>query len=247
MKQEDMAVRFNEKKLNRTDIEQRTVSRHRIAGGTRPDLRVVRVNDRLLAVKDFRYSSTIFRYIIGPILIRREYGALVKLSGAKGVPQIESKIDKCAIAMEHISHKTLGEIPEDSIGNDFYYELAKIVDEIHKRGVAHCDLRSRGNVLVGEDGKPYVVDFAACVYLGRGINPFTRWLFYQFVEADKNAVIRLKKKFSPGHLSETEKAEIAHPMPFEKQARWIGCTVRNLVRALSTERKCNNQSQATKR
>ena len=230
----------------REDIEKGTIFRHRTAEGTRPDLRVVKFENDMLAVKDFNGSSSLFKHIIGPILIRREYGALQKLIGVKGIPQLKFKIDKCAIAMEHIDHKTLSMFPEDAVGNEFYAKLAKVVENIHSRGVAHCDLRSRGNVLVGENGEPYVVDFAACVYLGRGINPFTKWLFNQFVEADKNAVIRLKSKFSPGHLTEDEKAEISHPMPLEKQARAIGGFVRNVVRNLSDSKRTEKQSSISK-
>ena len=91
--------------------------------------------------------------------------------------------------------------------------------------------------MLGDDGKPYVVDFAACVFLGRGINPFFKWLFGQFVLADRNAVLRIKKRLSLELLSEEDTAELATPLPFERPARVFGETVRKITRKLLTRNK----------
>ena len=123
-----------------------------------------------------------------------------------------------------------------SLGNGFYAALREVVDGIHARGVAHCDLRSRGNVMLGEDGRPYIVDFAASAFRGRGINPFTRWLFNQFVLADRNAVLLVKQRLSPELLTEAEKDELTRGLPYERPARLIGQSVRKLTRRLLTRR-----------
>ena len=86
----------------------------------------------------------------------------------------------------------------------------------------------------GEDGTPYVIDYAACVYRGRGLNPLTRWLFGQFVLADRNAVLLMKRRHSPGLLTDADKAELARELPFERPARFIGENVRKLTRKLLT-------------
>ena len=178
--------------LSRNFIEHHTVDFLRKAGGTRPDLRVVDTPDGKIVVKDFKNSDTLFKLIVGPILIRREYGALRKLIDVQGIPQLVGKIDRYAVAIEHIPATSLDNHIDEALTDQFYDSLRMVVDKMHERGVAHCDLRSRGNVMLGDDGKPYVVDFAACVYLGRGINPLTRALYKQFVLADNNAVLRIK-------------------------------------------------------
>lgn len=249
--------------LSRKAIEAATVSYYRTAGGTRPDLRVVELNGKRIVVKDFIRSDPLFRLIVGPILIRREYGALRKLVGVEGIPQLVGRIDRYALAMEHVAGISLAELDSSNqpaspgseensdfcsqlpaskskakiLDEDFYARLRETVDQMHSRGVAHCDLRSRGNVMLGEDGRPYLVDFAACVFKGRGINPFFRWLFHQFVLADCNAILRIKQRHSPELLTEDEKAELAHPMPFERPAKFIGENVRKLTRRLLTRRK----------
>ena len=223
-------------RLDRKTIEANTVDYYRTAGGTRPDLRVVDLDGRRIVVKDFRKSDFLFRVIVGPILIRREFGALRNLIGVDGIPQLVGKLDRYALAVEHVHGAALDHIRPDSLTNDFYTQLRGVIDAMHSRGVAHCDLRSRGNVMLGDDGRPYVVDFAACVFRGRGINPFFHWLFHQFVLADENAVLRVKQRLSPELLTDVEKTESATPLPFETPARKFGETVRNLTRRFLTKR-----------
>ena len=223
-------------RLSRAEIEKYTVEFYRHAGGTRPDLRVVDINSTQIVVKDFKRSDFLFRVIVGPILIRREYGALRNLIGVNGIPQLACKLDRYALAMEHIPGKSLEHVKPGVLDSSFYCDLQKIIDDMHSRGVAHCDLRSRGNVMLGDDSKPHVVDFAACVYRGRGINPFFRWLFKQFVIADENAILRIKQRLSPELLTEDEKQKLIKPLPFERSARFIGENIRKLTRKLLTRR-----------
>jgi len=232
MKHTDELVR-----LDRKAIEEHTVDYYRTAGGTRPDLRVVELDGRRIVVKDFRRSDFLFRLIVGPILIRREFGALRNLMGVHGIPQLVGRLDRYALAIEHVHGTSLDRIEPGTLTNEFYAQLRETIDAMHSRGVAHCDLRSRGNVMVGDDGSPYVVDFAACVFRGRGINPLFSWLFNQFVPADRNAVLRIKQRLSPELLTDEDRADLAISLPFETPARKFGETVRNLTRKFLTKRK----------
>jgi hypothetical protein len=222
--------------LTRQLIENHTVEYYRTAGGTRPDLRVVDTPDGRIVVKDFRGSDFLFRMIVGPILIRREYGALRKLIGVEGVPQLIGRIDRYAFAVQHVPGVSLDQRLPRPLDDAFYTDLRRVIDDMHARGVAHCDLRSRGNVMLGDDGHPYVIDFAACVFLGRGLNPFFKWLFGQFVLADRNAVLIIKQRMSHELLSDADKTELATPLPYERPARAFGQTVRRITRKLLTRR-----------
>lgn len=223
-------------KLTRKIIEENTVGFYRNAGGTHPDLRVVQLDDKKLIVKDFRHSDFLFRVIVGPILIRREYGALCKLIGVEGIPQVAGRIDRYALAMEHIPGTSLEHISQGVLDNGFYSNLRSVIDNMHSRGVTHCDLRSRGNIMLGENGLPYVVDFAACVYKGKGINPFIRWLFHQFVLADRRAVLIAKRRLSPELITDEDQDELNTPLPFEGPAKAFGCSVRNITRFFLTKK-----------
>lgn len=224
-------------RLSRQYIDEHTVHYYRTAGGTRPDLRSIDIDGARVVVKDFSRSDTLFRLIVGPILIRREFGALRILNGVRGVPRLVGRLDRYALAMEDVMGRNLFEVEPETLDQEFYSRLMRVVDDMHSRGVAHCDLRSRGNVVRGGDGLPYLVDFAACVFRGRGVNPVFSWLFKQFAAADRNAVLRIKQRLSPELLTESEAAELAAPMPFERPARFIGENLRRLTRRLLTRRR----------
>lgn len=221
--------------MTREEIENNTVALLRTAGGTRPDVKVVEVDGCRTIVKDFRRSDRLFRIIVGPILIRRESGALAKLKEINSVPQLLQRIDRHAMVIECAEGTVLRDYKGD-IPDGFFEDLTGVMRDIHSKGVAHCDLRSSGNVIVGSDGKPKVIDFAACVMRGHGLNPFINFLFRQFTAGDLYAVLMLKQKHAPEKLTQEDKDRLATPLPYETLAKNIGCGVRNITRKLLTRR-----------
>jgi hypothetical protein len=45
--------------------------------------------------------------------------------------------------------------------------LAALLQRVHRRGIAYVDLHKRENILVGEDGRPYLIDFQISVQLAQ--------------------------------------------------------------------------------
>jgi len=208
----------------------------RTAGGTRPDLALYELDGRRVVVKDFRGSDPLFRLLIAPILVRRERAALLRLSGVPGIPQYLADIDHLAFAAEYAAGTSLDKLGECVPDPAFFDSLSQTVRLMHARGVAHCDLRSRGNVILGEDGRPYLVDFAACVMRGRGYNPIVNWLFARFSEADEDAVLLIKKRLAPQLLTEAETARLSRTIPLHGAAVWLSRTIRALTRRVFIRR-----------
>jgi len=221
-------------KLSRDSLDERVVRTLRAARGSRPDLKLIDVQGRLAVLKDYRNCDPLFRTLIGPILIRREIGALRKLAAVEGVPKLIGRMDKHAILIEHVDGRPLREVERDSLDAGFFSRLVDLINRMHSVGVTHCDLRTGGNILVGSDGQPYLIDFVSCVLLGRGWNPFIRFVFREFRRADLRAVPLAKKRVCPSLLTPEDEAELAHPLPFERPAVFIGKTVRNVVRRVFT-------------
>ena len=61
------------------------------------------------------------------------------------------------MARRYIEGNPLGR--KDEVGDEFFPGLRGILDVLHARGMAYVDLHKRENVLVGSDGKPYLLDF----------------------------------------------------------------------------------------
>jgi hypothetical protein len=47
----------------------------------------------------------------------------------------------------------------------FFPMLEALLRRVHQRGIAYVDLHKRENILVGEDGRPYLIDFQISLQL----------------------------------------------------------------------------------
>lgn len=47
----------------------------------------------------------------------------------------------------------------------FFAMLETLLERVHRRGIAYVDLHKRENILVGEDGRPYLIDFQISLQL----------------------------------------------------------------------------------
>lgn len=64
---------------------------------------------------------------------------------------------KNAFAHDYIEGRPL--LDEDRLSNEFYGNLENNLKIMHDRGTAYMDLHKRENIILGEDGNPYLIDF----------------------------------------------------------------------------------------
>lgn len=109
------------------------------------------------------------------VLLRREARALEVLAGLHGIPVVCSEAawrgasgavpapaQNQVLVRSFVAGLPLHlarELPED-----FFDLLERLVREVHARGVCHNDLHKEQNVMVAEDGRPWLIDFqlASC-------------------------------------------------------------------------------------
>ena len=97
--------------------------------------------------------------------------ALERLAGLAGVPGLDhpaSATDaRGELSREYLTGRPLHEA--EQLPRDFFERLEELVRAVHARGVCHNDLHKEQNVLVGEDGRPALIDFQlASVHARRG-------------------------------------------------------------------------------
>ncbi len=84
---------------------------------------------------------------------------------------------------------------------EFFDYFQEVVDAIHARGVVHCDLKNRRNVVVGEGYRPYLVDFTTAFSRGGPLSLFRNHAYRRFLLDDQKAVVKAKlqvgKMYSP--------------------------------------------------
>ncbi len=218
------------------ELRAHAVKTFRQGGGSRPDVLLIRADGVEAVLKDYGRADPWFRRLVGPLSARREARALRQLEGVRGVPRLLRVVGREALLLEHVPGTSARHAPPGGLTPEFFERFYRLVERLHAAGVAHCDLRSQGNILVGADGEPHVVDFAAHFRRGRPWNIAARWMYRKFCQADRVAVARLKRSHAPDLLTEAERQALARDRktPLERTARFIGKSVRNLSRWLLT-------------
>ncbi len=178
--------------LSRDTIEQYLVSNLRPGGGTRPALLLIEDRGKRAIVKDYRASGWLLRRVFGPWLIAREERIYLRLSGAPGIPNVIGKLDRHALVVEFVRGRAASECPEGSLPPDFFERLSAVVNSLHERGVVHCDLKNRSNIVVGDGNVPYIVDFASAFTYSGALGPLRRLVFRCFQVDDRRAVIKAR-------------------------------------------------------
>jgi len=182
------------------------LTRAQLAGATRellnrgsrrnPDVLLVEHAGERLVVKDFAPRGALVRATIGRVIAAREARAYQRLAGHPAVPRFRGWIDELAFALEYrpgrrMSRRLAGRVPAD-----FLARLDDALAEMHRRGVAHLDLRHRSNVLVGEDGRPVLIDFGSAVCV-RPDGLAARWLLPLLARVDRRALAKWRARLAP--------------------------------------------------
>ena len=123
--------------------------------------------------------------------LEREYAAYQRLEGVAGVPACFGLLAERYLLMEYIDgtayrHATWQD--RDS----WFAQLLLVIQAFHARGVSHGDLKSKTNMIVGRDQKPYVIDFGTTFLHKEGFHPINNHLFEYGKRLDINAWVKHK-------------------------------------------------------
>jgi serine/threonine protein kinase len=186
--------------MTRKDIEKNSICLVRGRFG-KPDLNRISLDGQTYMVKDVRKRHWFLRWTLGLWLIQQEWKVYSRLKGVSGIPQPVERIDRFAFAMEYISGKAVGR--DEMLSPSFFSELERVLREVHSRGVVHLDLRHKGNILVSDDGKPYLIDFNSSFSFKEG-GMLRRLFFPLFRWVDYGGLLKLKERATPSSMTPEE-------------------------------------------
>jgi serine/threonine protein kinase len=223
---------FDSLKLH--DLPRRQCGVLRGPSSTRPTLWVVEEDGVRAIVKDYSLNRFLYRNIIGRFLIWRESKAYRRLRGLEGTATFYRVIDGLALIIAEVSGKNMEELEKDEmLPEDFFKELRALAGSIHRRGLAHCDLKRAPNILLGNNGKPYVVDWSASISQREfRFFPFNR-IYQRFVLDDLNAIIKLQLKHDPDSIDPDEKRRYYYRSKIEKLIRAVRDRGRDLLQRIA--------------
>jgi predicted Ser/Thr protein kinase len=137
--------------------------------------------------------------------LAREYGAYRILEGIPGVPRCHGMLGGRYLVLQHVRGTPYREaVIEDR--ERWFALLLETLKACHGRGVAHGDLKRKSNLLAGDDGRPWIIDFGLTVVRKEGFHPINHRLFSFFRQLDLNAWIKHKYQGRFDEVSETDRA-----------------------------------------
>ena len=169
----------------------------------------------------------------GRLLARHEADMYRRLADVEVVPRFVGMCGLDTIAHEYIEGHPLRK--GEHVPDDFFARLAEALAVIHSRDMAYVDLEKCENVLVGEDGRPYLFDFQIAWFVARkhgGALPPARWLLRRLQRGDLYHLRKLRRRTRPDQLTPEELAE-SYRRPFWLHAhRWLTWPLQRIRRGV---------------
>jgi hypothetical protein len=194
---------------------------------------------------DVRYVLKLsdFRFVLGTLLRPlamffswREYRIYKRLEGIEGIPALGPRFGRRGYFHRYIEGKTLHELEKGgSLPDDFFAKLAAIISQVHERRIFYLDLNKRGNIILGDDSQPYLIDFQICFLIRKrnGLpGKLIDWIFKNLVREDIYHLYKHKRHFQPRLMTE-EELLLATRTPFnEALSRYVGTPYRKVKRLI---------------
>lgn len=160
------------------------------------------VEDRKLVIKTAMGRGPLRR--ARQATLEREYEAYRRLQGVVGVPACYGMIAGRYLVMEFIDGTPYRQATWQD-RDQWFAELLEVIRAFHARGVSHGDLKSKTNLIVGRDQKPYVIDFGTTFVHRDGFHPVNNYLFEFGKRMDINAWVKHKYHGHYADVSEEDR------------------------------------------
>ena len=204
--------------LSRSNLANQTVQYVRRGKPWQADLLLVKLNGKMGLVKDYSKRPWLYRVFVGRASTWRERVIYQKLQGLPGIPRFFGRIDRYALVVEYIPGQAASQVKPGLVGPEFFDRLQSVVDRIHQRGIVLCDLRHTANIIVSDQGEPYLVDFCTAFERGSWWNIIKKWLYELFHQDDLLGIAKLKKHLAPELLSDEERDKLERGLFLEGPA-----------------------------
>lgn len=163
-----------------------------------PNVRLLFRDGRPVVEKTYRGKVLPVR-MLGFVLISWERFIYNKLRGIEGIPESLPSPDRLSLVTGFMGGENL-KVAGQAPGNDYFDSLKTLISRMHGRGVIHLDLRNRRNYGIDDQGNPYLVDFATCLYL-----PWEGKVKKIFEAIDWMGFAKVKQKLRPELMNESDR------------------------------------------
>ncbi|MBI1850522.1 MAG: hypothetical protein HYR85_09280 [Planctomycetes bacterium] len=139
-------------------------------------------------------------------LSRRESSLYEIAARVPGVPAFLGRRGPASYAHRYVDGVTIDRYAR-RVPDSFFDDLERIVDGLHELGLAYVDMAKDENVIVGDDGRAYLIDFQISLRLPKGrvgrfvLGPIVR----HFQAEDRYHLAKQKRLYRPDLLTDRDR------------------------------------------
>ena len=150
---------------------------------------------------------------LGRWLCARELRFYGRLADLPNVPAVLGTLGRTGFVHAYVEGRPL--CKHRPVPDGFFAQLLAVLDELHRRDVAYVDTNKPENILLGDDGRPHLIDFQISWDLHRGRTRLNRWWLGLLQAEDLYHVRKHRRRLRPDELPEHDRA------PEERASPWI--------------------------
>jgi len=170
---------------------------------------------------------------LGRLSAAYESFVLQQVDDLQGVPRFRGCPDPWCVAHDFVPGKPLHR--NSQVNDEFFPRFLNLLRGIHDRGIAYVDLEKARNILRGDDGNPYLIDFQTAFYVPAkffGETTLFRFVRGRLQRADMYHAMKHYRRVRPDRLTAEEIAQTrqkpvsvrlgnALVAPYKKVRRWL--------------------------
>ena len=150
---------------------------------------------------------------IGRFLARREARIYRALSDVASVPDFSGMWSDCGFAHDYVEGHPLRR--DEAVGDEFFDQLQTLIATIHARNMAYVDLEKCENLIVGQDGRPHLIDFQiswSMPALWERCCPPLAWFRKKLQHMDEYHLLKHRRRARPDQLT-PEQLDESYKLP----------------------------------
>jgi hypothetical protein len=147
---------------------------------------------------------------VGRWLCRRELRFYRALAELPNVPRLLGTVGKTGFVHAFVPGQPLRR--HLNVPDGYFGKLQALMGEIHSRRIAYVDANKSPNILVGDDGQPYLIDFQISWDLHElGNTRLNRCWLRRLQREDRYHILKHKRRLRPHELTPEERQAAQQP------------------------------------
>ena len=182
---------------------------------------------------------------LGACVARHEIAVYEALQGVPGVPKFLGRVGATGFLHEFVEGEDLR--ADAAVTAEFFGQLRSLLEAVHARHVAYVDTNKRENILLGADGRPWLIDFQISFFTRKGErdNFLARAILRRLQRTDWYHFYKHKTRLLPGECTPEDFAAAQRRGLLHTLHRWLAQPVirlrRRCWRAIGWRRRRNNE------